>query len=303
MENIIKITKLCKSFGSLKAVDNLTLNVKEGELFAFLGINGAGKSTTIQMICGNLKIDSGDIYVCEKNVKEESNCIKNLIGVVFQDSVLDMALSVYDNLKFRAGLYDIVGDAFEKKYKELEELFDLRDIKYKQLSKLSGGMKRRVDIARSIIHNPKILILDEPTTGLDPGTRKKIWTIIRTLRKDYKMTVFLTTHYMEETADADYITILDKGRIVAEGTALELKNKYAKDTLIIYNQDEDKIKKLNLKYKKIKDAYKIEVANTKEVTNLIVNNQEIFTDYEVLKGKMDDVFLNATGYELGGNDE
>lgn len=300
IEEIIKIEKLCKSFGNVKAVNNLNLKVKKGELFAFLGINGAGKSTTISMICSNLKIDSGKIYVCGKDVEKESNYIKKQIGVVFQDSVLDKSLSVYDNLKFRAGLYGITGEQFDKKYNELEQLFDLKEIKNKLLSKLSGGQKRRVDIARSIIHNPQILILDEPTTGLDPGTRKKIWNIIRKLRKDYKMTVFLTTHYMEEASDADYITILDKGKIIAEGTALELKNKYASDTIIIYNITEEEVKKLNLPYKKIRDAYKIEIDNTEQATNLIIKNKSIFKDYEIIKGRMDDVFLSATGYELEG---
>jgi multidrug/hemolysin transport system ATP-binding protein len=214
--------------------------------------------------------------------------------------VLDKSLTVYDNLKYRAGFYGITGDNFEKKYKELEKLFDLFDIKNKQLSKLSGGQKRKVDIARSIIHNPKILILDEPTTGLDPGTRRKIWNIIRKLRKDYKITVFLTTHYMEEASDADYITILDKGSIVAEGTSLELKNKYASDTIIIYNALEDDVKKLKLPYKKIRDAFKLEIKNTQMATDLIVKNKEVFKDYEIIKGNMDDVFLSATGYELEG---
>lgn len=300
MEEIIKIENLYKSFGNVKAVNNLNLTVKKGELFAFLGINGAGKSTTIGMVCGNLKIDSGSIYVCGKDVKKESYFIKKQIGVVFQDSVLDKSLSVYDNLKYRAGLYGITGKEFNDKYNELEKLFDLYEIKNKTLSKLSGGQKRRVDIARSIIHNPQILILDEPTTGLDPGTRKKIWNIIRKLRKDYKMTVFLTTHYMEEAADADYITILDKGSIIAEGTALELKNKYASDTIIIYNISEEEIKKLKIPYKKIRNAYKLEIENTEEATKLIIKNKDIFRDYEIIKGRMDDVFLSATGYKLEG---
>ncbi len=298
MEEVIKIENLYKSFGNVKAVNNLSLKVKRGELFAFLGINGAGKSTTISMICGNLKMDSGKIYVCGKDVEKDSYFIKKQIGVVFQDSVLDKSLSVYDNLKYRAGLYGIVGEDFNKKYIELEELFELRELKNKMLSKLSGGQRRRVDIARSIIHSPQILILDEPTTGLDPGTRKKIWNIIKKLRNDYKMTVFLTTHYMEEAVDADYITILDKGSIIAEGTTLELKNKYASDTIIIYNISEEEVKKLKVPYKKIRSAYKIEIDNTEQATELIIKNKNIFKDYEILKGRMDDVFLSATGYEL-----
>lgn len=297
-EYIIEIKNLYKSFGDTKAVNNLNLKVRRGELYAFLGINGAGKSTTISMMCGNLKIDSGKIYICGQDVEKDSSFIKSQIGVVFQESVLDKSLSVYDNLKYRAGLYGIVDKEFNKKYDELEKLFDLNKIKNKTLSKLSGGQRRRVDIARSVIHNPQILILDEPTTGLDPGTRKKIWDIIRKLRNDYKMTVFLTTHYMEEAADANYITILDKGKIIAEGTALELKNKYTSDTLIVYNASIDEIKKLKLPYKKIGNTYKIKIDNTEQATELIINNKTVFKDYEIIKGRMDDVFLAATGYEL-----
>ena len=241
-----------------------------------------------------MKKDSGEIYVCGKDTEKESNYIKRQIGIVFQDSVLDKSLTVYDNLKYRAGLYGITGSEFKEEYEKLEKLFELESIKNKPLSKLSGGQKRKVDIARAIIHNPQILILDEPTTGLDPKTRKKIWSIIRKLRKEYKITIFLTTHYMEEAADADYITIIDKGKIIAEGTVLDLKNKYAKDTIIIYNVKETEIKKLGLPYKKIKDAYKIEIENSKKATELIIKYPNIFDDYEIIKGRIDDVFINAT---------
>ena len=294
MEEVIKINSLVKYYDKLKAVDNLSLKVYKGQIYAFLGVNGAGKSTTISMICGNLKKDSGEIYVCGKDTEKESNYIKRQIGIVFQDSVLDKSLTVYDNLKYRAGLYGITGAEFKEEYEKLEKLFELESIKNKPLSKLSGGQKRKVDIARAIIHNPQILILDEPTTGLDPKTRKKIWSIIRKLRKEYKITIFLTTHYMEEAADADYITIIDKGKIIAEGTVLDLKNKYAKDTIIIYNVKETEIKKLGLPYKKIKDAYKIEIENSKKATELIIKYPSIFDDYEIIKGRIDDVFINVT---------
>lgn len=298
MDDIIKINNLYKSFGDVKAVNGLNFKVKKGELFAFLGINGAGKSTTIGMICGNLNIDKGSINVCGYDVSTDIGKIKHLIGVVFQDTVLDKSLSVYDNLKYRAGLYGIVGNDFVNRFNELDKLFELKNIKNQQLGKLSGGQRRKVDIARSIIHKPEILILDEPTTGLDPGTRKKIWTIIEKLRKDYKMTIFLTTHYMEETADADYIVILDRGKIVAEGTSIDLKNKYASDVIYLYNTDEELVKKLNLPYKKIKNSYKLNIKSSKEATDLIVKNKEVFQDYEIIKGNMDDVFLEATGYKL-----
>lgn len=296
--NIIRIENLNKSYGNIKAVNNLSFQVKEGELFSFLGINGAGKSTTINMICGELKKDSGEIFICDKSIDGNDKYIKEKIGVVFQESPLDKSLTVYDNLKIKAALYGIVGDAFKKRYDELSSLFDLKEIEKQTIAQLSGGQKRRVDIARAIIHNPKILILDEPTTGLDPGTRKKIWAVLNSLRSNNNLTIFLTTHYMEEAADSDYIVILDKGSIVAEGTPLELKNKYAHDMIIIYNTNEEKIKMLNKPYSKIKDGFKIEVDSLEEVTKLIIKYKQLFIDYEVIKGKMDDVFLNATGYEL-----
>lgn len=300
MKEIIKIKNLYKTYGKINAVNDLNLKVNQGQLYAFLGVNGAGKSTTISMISGILKKDSGEILICGKDIEKESNIIKKYIGIVFQESVLDKSLTVYENLKYRAGLYGIIGKDFIKIYEQIEDLFELQDIKNSKLAKLSGGQRRKVDIARAIIHKPKLLILDEPTTGLDPGTRKKIWNTIRKLRKEYNMTIFLTTHYMEEAADADYISIIDKGKIIAEGTPLELKNKYASDTIIIYNVNEEKIKKLNLPYKKIKNAIKIEIKNTKEATNLIIENKNIFQDYEIIKGRMDDVFLSAIGYEIEG---
>ena len=299
MSNVIKIDNLSKSYGNIKAVNNLSFRVKDGELFSFLGINGAGKSTTINMICGELKKDSGTILVCDKEVDSDDKFIKRKIGVVFQESLLDKSLTVYDNLKIKAALYGITGNNFVKRYDELAKLLDLHEIEKQTILQLSGGQKRRVDIARAIIHSPKILILDEPTTGLDPGTRKKIWKVLNSLRKNSKLTIFLTTHYMEEAVDSDYIVILDKGSIVAEGTPLELKNKYAYDMILIYNIGEDEIKKLNKPYTKIRDGFKIEIKTLEEATELIIKNKNLFKDYEVVKGKMDDVFLNATGYDLG----
>ena len=290
-QTIIKIENLEKSFGKTKAVRKINLEVYEGSLFAFLGINGAGKSTTISMMYGGLKIDSGRITICGQDVATHLDKIKNQIGVVFQDSILDKTLTVYENLKFRAGFYGIFGQEFKARYQELEKLFDLAEIKNQKIQKLSGGQKRRVDIARAIIHQPKILILDEPTTGLDPGTRSKVWRIISKLREDFKMTIFLTTHYMEEAADADYVTILDKGRIIAEGTPLELKTQYATDILHLYGVDESEVKKLKLPYQKIHKDFQIKVKNSAVVTQLIVKNPELFQDFELIKSTLDDVFL------------
>lgn len=298
MNEVIEIENLNKAYKKVKAVQNISFKVKKGELFSFLGINGAGKSTTISMICGQLKKDSGKIIVCGEDIEGDIRAISQKVGVVFQDSVLDKSLSVKDNLKYRAALYNITGTEFSKRYKKIVNTFNLKEIENRKISQLSGGQKRRVDIARAIIHKPEILILDEPTTGLDPNTRKGIWNILNSLRINDKLTVFLTTHYMEEADDSDFIVILDKGRIIAEGTPLELKNKYAKDTLYIYNVEEEKIKGLKLPYKQVKNGFKFEVDKTEDITNLITNNPSLFKDYEVIKGRMDDVFLSATGYEL-----
>ena len=300
-QTIIKIENLEKSFGKTKAVRKINLEVYEGSLFAFLGINGAGKSTTISMMYGGLKIDSGRITICGQDVATHLDKIKHQIGVVFQDSVLDKTLTVYENLKFRAGFYGIFGQDFKVRYQELEKLFDLAEIKNQKIQKLSGGQKRRVDIARAIIHQPKILILDEPTTGLDPGTRSKVWRIISKLREDLKMTIFLTTHYMEEAADADYVTILDKGRIIAEGMPLELKTQYATDVLHLYGVDESEVKKLKLPYQKIHKDFQIKVKNSAVVTQLIVKNPELFQDFELIKSTLDDVFLAVTKSRPGAD--
>jgi len=171
------------------------------------------------------------------------------------------------------------------------------------VGKLSGGQRRRIDIARALLHNPKILILDEPTTGLDPQTRKLLWNVISKLRQDNKMTVFLTTHYMEEAADADYVVILDSGKIAAEGTPLQMKNTYTGDFVTIYGLNEEQIASLNLPYEAIRDAYRVAIPDTKAATELIVKYPELFVDYEITKGKMDDVFLAVTGKKLSGGEE
>ena len=300
MENSIVINHLYKSYGEVKAVQDLSFRVKKGELFAFLGLNGAGKSTTISIMCGQLKKDKGSVEIDGKNIDEHPADIKRELGVVFQNSVLDKPLSVEQNLKTRAALYGIEGEAFEQRLKELCETFDLWDILKRPIGKLSGGQKRRVDVARALIHKPSILILDEPTTGLDPQTRKAVWGIIENLRKTQNMTVFLTTHYMEEAADADYVVILDAGQIAAEGTPLELKNEFTGDYISLYGAEESEVQKLGKPYEKTADGYRVEVENTQEATLFILQYPELFVDYEIVKGKMDDVFLAATGKSLGG---
>lgn len=303
MNNIIQIDHLSKRFGEVKAVQDLSFCVKEGELFAFLGINGAGKSTTINIMCGQLSKDTGHIVIGGHDLDKNADAIKRELGVVFQSSVLDSALSVRDNLESRAALYGIVGKAFRQRLTELSKLLEFEDLLKRAVGKLSGGQRRRIDIARALFHKPKILILDEPTTGLDPQTRKTLWSVISGLRQNENMTVFLTTHYMEEAAEADYVVMLDSGKISAEGTPLELKNTYTGDYITLYGVDEATVKTLGTDYERIRDTYRLSVPNTQAATQLIIRHPDVFRDYEITKGKMDDVFLAVTGKALVGGGE
>lgn len=303
MEKVIEIKNLYKSYGEIKAVQDLSFQVQKGELFAFLGLNGAGKSTTISIICGQLKKDGGRVFIRGKDPDEYPEETKRALGVVFQSSVLDKPLSVYDNLKTRAALYGIMGAEFEKRLQELAKTLDFQDLLRRPVGKLSGGQRRRIDIARALLHQPKILILDEPTTGLDPQTRKQVWSVIEDLRKREGMTVFLTTHYMEEASEADYVVILDGGKIAAEGTPLQLKNAYTGDFITLYSVTEEEVKTLGVAYLKTGDGYKISVPDTNAATALILQHPSVFKDYEIVKGKMDDVFLAVTGKALKGGNE
>lgn len=303
MSHIIEIRNLKKFFGDTKAVDDITFSVEEGELFAFLGLNGAGKSTTINILVGMLKRDSGDCFVNNFSVDEISKILPS-IGIVFQTSVLDKKLSVYDNLRYRAMLYGMDKKEFENNLKYFTDKLDLGQILKKQLDKLSGGQKRKVDIVRALLHKPNILILDEPTTGLDPKTRKLVWDTINELRKTTNLTVLLTTHYMEEASIADNVVIIDGGKIVAEGSPLTLKNKYANDYIKAYKYDNsifEILDKVKIPYKKEKNRLEILFKSTDEAKNFLVKHNNLFKDIEIVKGSMDDVFLSITGKELKEN--
>lgn len=302
MKEIIRIKNLNKSYGQLKAVDNLSFTVYEGQLFAFLGVNGAGKSTTISIMCGTLDCDGGEIFIDGQDLLKNPEKVRADFGVVFQQSVLDKALTPRDNLTHRASLYGIMGKECKDRIDYLSEILDFADFIDRPISKLSGGQKRKIDVARALIHQPKILILDEPTTGLDPQTRNKMWGVVEKLRKEKNMTVLLTTHYMEEASEADYVVIIDGGKLVAEGTPIQLKNKYSGDFITIYGSSEQEIKALDMPYEILSNgAFKIEVENTQVATQLIVKNPSLFKDYEIVKGKMDSVFLTVTGKKLQGD--
>lgn len=298
---IIEINHLTKSFKDLKAVDDLSFSVREGELFAFLGENGAGKSTTINIISGILKRDGGDVKVCGEDIDGNAALIKQKIGIVFQNSVLDKRLTAVDNIKSRAAMYGIFGERFKSKLNELDALFDLKEILNRPLVKLSGGQKRRIDIARALVNDPELLILDEPTTGLDPKTRQTVWNVIEKYRRERGLTVLLTTHYMEEAAVADYVVIIDGGKKAAEGTPHDLKNKYAADFIRFYkrlNEAVELFERLEYPVKRERDFLEVEIKGTDRIAEYIRSYPQLFEDFEVLKGNMDNVFLKVTGKDI-----
>ena len=220
MSNIIQIDNLNKSFGSVNAVRNLSFRVKKGELFAFLGINGAGKSTTINIMCGQLTKDSGRVFIDKYDLDEDMDYIKRELGVVFQSSVLDSALSVYDNLESRAALYGITGMEFKNRLEELAKILDFKDLLKRTVGKLSGGQRRRIDIARALFHKPKILILDDSTSAVDTATEAKIRESFYGDLKD--TTVFIIAQRISSVKDADEILVVDDGKIKGVGNHDEL---------------------------------------------------------------------------------
>lgn len=303
MKNIIEVKHLCKSYKSVLAVNDISFEVKEGSLFAFLGENGAGKSTTINMLCTILEKNTGSVRVADYDLDKEPAKIKNSIGIVFQNSVLDGILTVKENLMSRCSYYGLSRKDSKKRIEELSDLLNLSEIMTRRYSDLSGGQRRRVDIARALINKPKVLFLDEPTTGLDPKTRKLVWNIINDLRHKMGLTVFLTTHYMEETDDADEVVIIDHGVIVAHDTPNNLKTKFSSNKMLWHiNQSEENnelLKRYNLKYEYVVDTYKIGYKANAEIIDFLSAERSYLSDYELIKGNMDDVFINITGKVLG----
>lgn len=305
MDNIISIRNLRKSYGDVQAVKDISFDVERGSLFAFLGLNGAGKSTTINILCSILKKDGGKIYIDNADMDKHPEKIKKAVGIVFQNSVLDSALSVKDNLKVRASYYGLRGEQWEQRLAELSNALQLDEILKRPYGKLSGGQKRRADIARGLINRPKILFLDEPTTGLDPQTRQGVWKTVLEIMKKEKMTVFLTTHYMEEANKADRVVIIDSGRIVANDTPNNLKNVYSGDYLRLYlprtSLMDEFLEKNGYRYEYAGESYSVKVNGSEGAKDFILKYPRLVYDFEVIKGDMDDVFLNATGKKLEGN--
>lgn len=296
--NVIEVKNLVKKYGDKIAVDNLSFNVEEGLLFSFLGSNGAGKTTTISILTTGLKKDSGGVFIDGIELDSDNDLIRKKTGIVFQGSYLDDLLTVEENLKTRGSFYYDNKLDLDLKVKEIISLLKLNNYAKQKYVTLSGGERRRVDIARALLHEPKILFLDEPTTGLDPANRKLVWDIIKTLQKNKKITVFLTTHYMEEANDSDMVGIIEKGKLIAYDTPTNLKIKYTSDIIKIKLKDINNIDKITEEKEIKNNIIIIRVKNSLEGLDLANKYREYIEDIEIISGNMDDVFLNVTGSEI-----
>ena len=301
---IMKVNKLTKLYGDFTAVDGISFEVERGELLGFLGVNGAGKSTTINMLSTLLTPDSGSAVICGCELGKANMEICRKIGIVYQQNCLDDILTVRENLMCRGILHGASVKEAERRLDELCEILTLKDILKKRYAKMSGGQKRRCEIAAALMHTPELLFLDEPTTGLDPATRKEVWGVVETLRRDTGMTVFLTTHYMEEAAESNRIIILEKGHIVDSGTPFELKERYALDTVKLYCESEkahtitEKLTAHGMTARREEYGISFTVKNTSEALEPVYSVKKLINGFEVIGGNMDDVFLNACGKPL-----
>lgn len=300
--NIIKSENLKKYFGNVKAVDDVSFSVEKGELFGFLGVNGAGKSTVINMLATLLEPTDGNVTVCGHALGKENELIRRKIGIVWQQNCLDDILTVEENLLCRGSLYEKDERKNRASLDRVTQLLKLDDVLKRRYGKLSGGQKRRCEIAAALMHTPEILFLDEPTTGLDPATRKSVWETVGKLRSDYGMTVFLTTHYMEEAAQANHIVLLDSGKVVASGTPFELKERFAHDSLKIQPKDtaqvQTELEKLGFKHTEHDGIVTVPLKATIDALPILEKLGERINGFEVVQGTMDDVFLNACGKAL-----
>jgi multidrug/hemolysin transport system ATP-binding protein len=292
---IISVQNLVKSYGSVRAVDDVSFDVEDGATFAFLGTNGAGKSTTINCITTLKAPTSGSVRVAGLEVGRHDIDIRKSIGVVFQESLLDPALSVRENLLLRAAFYGIDSKEALRRIGELSELLELGEFLGRRYKNLSGGQRRRADIVRALLHRPRILFLDEPTTGLDPDSRERVWSTVVDLQQNLELTVFLTTHYMEEAERSDLVAIIDHGRIVTSGTPTELRSEYAKDELRLTLTDAAAFdERFGADAEHKGDERYLPVATSREAMDVLKEFDADVIDFEFRHGTMDDVFLNIT---------
>ena len=302
MDKIIDVLSLKKNYGEVQAVKGIDFYVETGSLFAFLGPNGAGKTTTINILSTLLSKDDGEVIVNGFKIGEHEDDIRSSIGIVFQEGVLDPLLSVKENLEVRGSFYKLSKDVLKERIEKALITTGIENLASRKYGSLSGGQKRRTDIARALLHAPKILFLDEPTTGLDPQTRKNVWNTIMHLKNEENMTVFLTTHYMEEADMADYVVIIDNGQIVAKGTPSFLKDTFSKDILRIKPKNTSLLYKYlmakNIRFDQQIDIFIIKLENTLESIEIINEVKENIESFQVLNGTLDDAFINITGKEI-----
>ncbi len=282
--NVIKVENLTKRYGDFTAVDHVSFEVEKGTLLGFLGVNGAGKTTVINMLATLLTPDEGSAQLAGEVLGKGDMKIRKKIGIVYQQNCLDELLSVQENLMCRGIIHGATKAEAKAQCEKLSRILKLEEILKKKYKTLSGGQKRRCEIAAALMHTPEILFLDEPTTGLDPATRLDVWNTIEELQRTENMTVFLTTHYMEEAAKADNIIIMDHGKIITQGTPFTLKEKYAMDKVKLYFKNGE--------------TEVLQVTSTMEALPLIQKHQGELAGFEVIQGNMDDVFINAVGKEL-----
>ena len=302
MNSIIEVKNFTKKYGAFTAVDNISFDVEEGGIFAFLGPNGAGKSTTINTLCTIFEKSLGTLLIDGKDVSTQKSAVRKAIGVVFQESTLDTKMTVDENLKMHCVFYNVPKAEIEERICFVLSLVDLLNWRKRPVASLSGGMKRRVEIARGLIHYPRVLFLDEPTTGLDPQTRAHIWEYIVRLQKEKNITIFLTTHYMDEAEICSRVAIMDRGVIVANDTPYALKKKYTKDRAYITTQNPEVLEELlrayNLPFLKKSGYYRVDADSTHLLLQVLSDHKAAITDLEIRKGTLNDVFLEITGREI-----
>ena len=304
-EEIVSVQGLKKRYGDVQALGGISFTVRRGSLFSFLGVNGAGKSTAINILCSILQKDGGAVSVCGFDLDTQAEEIKKRVGVVFQATVLDDLLTVKDNLVTRAAFYGLRGAALRERLRRLCGLLELDDIFNRPFGKLSGGQRRRADIARGLLNDPELLILDEPTTGLDPHTRRNVWDLVRTLRREQGLTVFLTTHYMEEADGSDRVVILDAGRVVADASPVQLKNSWSRSYLYLYGERAQLAAALAASgrgFEETAGGVRLVMEDAAAARAFLQEYPALCDDFEFRKGDMDDVFLAVTGKQLGGGE-
>jgi ABC-2 type transport system ATP-binding protein len=300
--NSIEVENFTKKFGDFTAVDNISFSVEQGSIFAFLGPNGAGKSTTINALCTILSKSAGSLRINGNDVTHRKDAVRRDIGIVFQESTLDGKLTVAENIRLHCDFYRVPRSQVNERIAFVLDLVDIADWKKAPVDSLSGGMKRRVEIARGLAHFPKVLFLDEPTTGLDPQTRTNVWEYIRKLQRQKSITIFLTTHYMDEAEICDKVAIIDHGRIVAHDTPYNLKKRYTATTMTIGTSDQERLTRYlddrSLVYRREGEHCTVHVAKTGDIVAIISAFGSAIEDIEITKGTLNDVFLAITGKEI-----